>query len=212
MTEHYPLRPFRIVSRNAIDEIITTFPLATLITGSRDTADLSLVPLMLDVRPDGKTTLTGHLDRNNPQIGKLEPGQGVSFVFSGPNSYASPDIYPDPQLPGWFYVMVKGVGTVSRLIRDADAVDMLCDATKRFGGPQQQFGMQKNDPRFELFIGGIVGFEIEVDDLVGIAKLAQDKGPTHSKLACQALSRSGSTDLSEFLLRMRDSTAEPRGN
>ena len=158
---------------------------------------------MLDVRPDGKTTLTGHIDRNNPQLEKLNPGADIAFVFNGPNAYASPDLYPDAQLPGWLYITVQGVGTVDRLIQGDEMVAMLCEASLRFGGPEQEFLLDKKDPRFNGFINAIVGFEIVVTDTSGIAKLAQDKGAEHSKIACNYLAEASDPNLADFLDQMR---------
>jgi predicted FMN-binding regulatory protein PaiB len=76
---------------------------------------------------------------------------------------------------------------------------MLCDASSRFGREHQEFSLEKDDPRFDLFIGGIVGFEIEVADITGISKLAQDKGPAHSRTACKFLADIDNTGTPAFL-------------
>lgn len=162
---------------------------------------------MLDERQGEQMILTGHVDRNNPQADKLVPGESVAFVFNGPDVYASPDIYDDAQLPGWLYVVVKGTGLIGRSIEGVELIEMLCAASSRFGGNGQDFSLDKNDPRFALFIGGVVGFEIEVSNIAGIAKLAQDKGRKHSQTACTFLSDTSDADLPGFLAEMRDGTA-----
>ena len=206
MSGNYPLRPFRISRRDALFQIIAEYPLATLISGIDAQSDISLVPMMVRANNDDQATLVGHVDRNNPQAVRLVPGESVAFVFQGPDAYVSPDIYPDAQLPGWLYVMVKGTGRISRAIEGADAVDMLCNASTRFGGSEQAFSLEKDDPRFDLFINGIVGFEIEISEISGIAKLAQDKGPEHAKLACRYLAESNNAELPDFLSRMSGAT------
>lgn len=206
MSDFYPLKPFRITQHEAMLQIISAYPLATLISGSESEKDISLIPLMGDLDQDGAIVLTGHVDGNNPQTDKLVPGEHVAFVFNGPDAYASPDIYADEQLPGWFYVMVKGTGSISRLIESEEAIQLLCDSSSRFGGSSQRFSLEKEDPRFDLFIGGIVGFEIKVASITGIAKLAQDKGPEHSSLACRFLGQADNRGLAEFLRDMRDAS------
>jgi transcriptional regulator len=183
-------------------QIIETFPLATLISGIDDTNDISLVPLLVAKGANGALSLIGHVDKNNPQARRLVPDENVAFVFNGPDSYASPDIYDDAQLPGWLYVMVKGTGTIRRTIEGLDAIDMLCDASARFGGADQSFSLQNDDPRFAQFIGGISGFEIEVSELIGIAKLAQDKGPLHAKRASSFLAGEMGKGVPAFLEQM----------
>lgn len=208
MSEHYPLPPFRIRQRAALLRIIETYPLATLISGIDGANDISLVPLLAGEGPEGTMTLTGHVDRNNPQASKLVPGENVAFVFNGPDSYASPDIYDDAQLPGWLYVMVRGTGTIRRTIEGADAIDMLCEASARFGGVGQSFSLRNDDPRFGQFIGGISGFEIEVSEINGIAKLAQDKGPLHAKRASRFLADEIGKGVPAFLEQMLEGSAQ----
>lgn len=179
--------------------VINTYPLATLVSGLRSATELSLLPLMLDIGPGGTTMLTGRMDRNNPQVKQLKPGEGVAFVFNGPNAYASPDLYADTHLPGWLYVTVQGVGTIGRLIEGDELIAMLCEASRRFGEPAQEFLLGCDDPRFSLLINAIVGFEIEVTEISGIAKLAQDKGPEHARIACNHLAELTDPNLADLL-------------
>jgi transcriptional regulator len=167
--------------------------------------------MMRNEAADGHMSLIGHTDRNNPQSSMLVPGQAVSFVFQGPSAYASPDLYPDKQLPGWFYVMVKGHGTVSNSIDGAAAIEMLCRASQQFGGPEQRFALTPDDARFGLFIGGVVGFEISVKEISGIVKIAQDKGPAHAELARRYLctqSRPGSDTFLSAVLNEEPAAVE----
>ncbi len=102
--------------------------------------------------------------------------------------------------------MVKGTGSISRSIEGAEAIDLLCDSSSRFGGQNQDFSLQRDDPRFDLFIGGIVGFEIEVANIAGIAKLAQDKGPRYSQSASSFLADADNAELPGFLRQILDVT------
>jgi predicted FMN-binding regulatory protein PaiB len=100
-----------------LNRVIDAYPLATVISGGTDDQEITLLPLMITSKSDDHDELVGHLDCNNPQADQLTPGAAVSFVFHEPNAYASPDLYPDMQLPGWLYVMVKGKGVISECIR-----------------------------------------------------------------------------------------------
>lgn len=200
MNDAYPLRPFRVHDPRLIAEVIRRFPLAVVISGDAGSHETSLLPLLMDERGDGERELIGHLDRNNPQAALLVPGARVSFVFQGPNAYASPDLYPDRHLPGWLYVMAKGRGTVIERLDDAAAADALVAATTRFGAPDQAFGLRADDERIPRLIGGIVPFRVRIDTLSCIAKLAQDKGPEHADIASRFLaSRSAEEPIDLFL-------------
>ena len=188
--DRYPLRPFRIDNLASIVDIVRAFPLATVITNSASsdaTHDITLLPLMIKVDAADNARLIGHLDRNNPQADALVEGAALSFVFNGPNAYASPDLYDDAHLPGWLYVMVKGFGTVTRRLEKPETTDLLVEATDTFGAEDQAFELTSDDSRIPRFIGGIVAFDIRIDSLSCIAKLAQDKGPEHAVRAARFL-------------------------
>ena len=82
MPDSYPLKPFRIWKPAVLRRVIDEYPLATLMSGVAGTAEISLIPLLLDAE-GSQWTLEGHLDRNNPHSGQLVPGEPVSFVFQG---------------------------------------------------------------------------------------------------------------------------------
>jgi transcriptional regulator len=188
VTDLYPLLPFRIQRAETLCEIMRIYPLCTLISGVAGAANMTLLPMIIDDSQAGEIALLGHLDINNPHAATIVPSEPVSFQFLGADSYASPDLYPDAQLPGWLYVSVQGHGQVASLL-DADELrDLLIHATQTFGVPDQRFTLDPADQRIDRFIGLIKGFRIRVDKISGIAKLAQDKGRRDSQLATEYLS------------------------
>ncbi len=200
----YPLAPFRIQSRPTLCAVMRAYPLATVISGAAGSASTSLIPLLVRHDDNDQIVLSGHLDRNNAHAAELQPGAPVSFHFVGPDSYASPDLYGDPQLPGWLYVAVQGDGVISDLPEGPSLRALLIDATEKFGGPGQKFSLDPEDPRIGKFLPGIKGFRIRVTRVSGIAKLAQDKGADHSRTAMSFLAgqdNGGSRDLFERLLQ-----------
>ena len=203
MNEAYPLKPFRIQSRETLCEIMRTYPLATLVSGKAGDARISLLPLLIERERDDRIYLMGHLDRNNEHSRELRPGAPVSFQFQGPDSYASPDLYPDPHLPGWLYVSVQGDGEVSRLLEGPELKELLIASTDAFGGDDQRFSLEDTDRRIDRFLPGIKGFRISVTRISGIGKLAQDKGREDSQIAMRFLAEqdnSGSLPLFERIL------------
>ncbi len=185
MNDAYPLRPFRVSDPGLLCDIIREYPLATLMTGAAGDARLTLVPLLVDRTGESALdiSLTGHIDINNEQFEHLSVGAPVSFQFLGPDSYASPDLYPDPQLPGWLYVSVQGDGEVLETLEPDELRDVLVRSTIDFGATEQRFALSPNDPRVDQFLPYIHGFRVRVSRISGIAKLAQDKGPEDSAIA-----------------------------
>ena len=204
MNDAYPLRPFRVNDTNLLCDIIRHYPLATLVTGAAGSARLTLVPLLVDC-VGGSTTdivLTGHIDFNNEQTQHLQPGGPVSFQFLGPDSYASPDLYPDPQLPGWLYVSVQGDGEVAECIERDELRDVLVRSTTDFGASDQRFALSPTDPRVDQFLPYIHGFRLRVTRISGIAKLAQDKGHEDSAIAWQYLAAQTNTSSTSLFERL----------
>lgn len=204
MNDAYPLRPFRVTDAQLLCEIIRQYPLATLMTGAAGSANLTLVPLLVDLVGESveDITLTGHIDINNAQVSHLQPGARMSFQFLGPDSYASPDLYPDPQLPGWLYVSVQGDGEVIQRIEHDELRDVLVRSTTDFGATEQRFELSPTDPRVDRYLPYIHGFRIRVTRISGIAKLAQDKGAEDSAIAWKYLAAQtnhGSSPLFERL-------------
>lgn len=128
----------------------------------------------------------------------------MSFQFLGPDSYASPNLYPDAQLPGWLYLAVQGDGHIESLLAREELGTLLIQSTRLFGAEDQRFSLEPGDPRIDRFIDLISGFRIEVQRISGIAKLAQDKGQADARLASDFLAGqnySGSLTLFDRILR-----------
>ena len=208
MNSHYPLVPFRIERRDHIVAIMRQYPLATVISGTAGSATTTLLPLIVeeDRKRTGSSTLflEGHLDRNNEHAGRLERGEPVSFVFKGPDAYASPDLYPSAQLPGWLYVTAKGDGLVDAHLEERDLRRLLVKSTRQFGDATQEFELREDHPGIDRFIHGILGFRIRVMRLSAIAKLAQDKGPEDSALATEFLLRQTNAGSSHLFRRLTE--------
>ena len=186
MNERYPLPPFRIRDRALIARVMRQWPLATLFSGTGGAAAITMLPLL--TREDGdELTLLGHLDANNEHAESIECGAPISFQFRGPDSYASPDLYPDPHLPGWLYISVHGNGSIESILNGDELRKLLVASTNKFGDKNQRFSLAADDERIDYFIGGIKGFSIRVTEISGIAKLAQDKGREHAEIAARFL-------------------------
>jgi transcriptional regulator len=206
MNDLYPLQPFRIRNTDTLCEVMRSYPLATLISGTAGEAKITLVPLLIDLDEENRVILTGHIDRNNEHANALTPGAPVSFQFLGPDAYASPDLYPDRQLPGWLYVSVQGDGAVSELIGKAELRSVLVRSTTAFGASGQSFALDSDDPRVGQFLSCIYGFRIAVTRISGIAKLAQDKGPDACEMALRHLASLDNADSRKLFERLRQET------
>lgn len=187
MNDAYPLKPFRINDTKLLLRIMRQWPLATLISGEIGDACISLIPLLVKDDSSGTLHLCGHLDVNNEHAEVIRKGAPISFQFTGPDVYASPDFYKSSQLPGWLYIAVKGDGIIESIMQPAQLKELLHESTTVFGGARQTFQLAAGDERIDRFLGGIKGFTIRVSRISGIAKLAQDKGINDANIATRFL-------------------------
>lgn len=202
MNEFYPLQPFRIRRRELLMKIMRQWPLATLFSGDAAAPQITMLPLVVR-EAEEHLYLQGHLDANNEHARMIHENATIAFHFRGPDAYASPDLYEDPQLPGWLYVSVHGNGTIAQILEDDKLKSLLIESTNTFGDKEQSFSLDNSDERIDQFIGGIRGFSIQVEKISGIAKLAQDKGPDHARVAAAHLlgkQDAGAVDLIDVLL------------
>lgn len=195
-TDRYPLRPFQVTDPDLLQRVISQYPLAMVISPTDVAPAVSQLPLM-HVPSSG--SLQGHLDRNNPHCEAIARGGDVYAVFTGPNHYMSPSIYPDTQYPGWNYVSVHVEGTV-KPIEDPEWLTELLLRTAEENEPGDSgYRLKSTQAGFDTLLDYILGFEIDITDMRGVFKLAQDKGIGHARLARDHLSEILARDISGFI-------------
>ncbi len=205
--DRYPLRAFQERDTEKLKHVITAYPLATLISQGESFPTVSQIPLLID-SPGEK--LRGHLDRNNPHCAHILAGGGIYCLFHGPNHYMSPTIYPDPHFPGWNYVTVHVRGT-ARPIEDIEwLTELLLDTARANEPPGSGYQLTPSQENFDVFIRYILGFEIEIADMKGVVKLAQDKGREDAERARQHLAHVMKEDIGEFLGKLLEDDGHPK--
>lgn len=204
-TDRYPLKVFQEHRDDKLWRVMRAYPLATVISQRQSYPAVSQLPLICDTE---RRVLSGHLDRNNPHCEALAEGGEVYCVFNGPNHYMSPEIYPDSQFPGWNYIAVHVEGTV-RPVEDRDWLEeTLIRTAEENEAPGSAYRLLPSQDNFDVLIDYILGIEIEITDMRGIFKLAQDKGPKHAELARRHLASMARRDTSDFLGEMLGSGQE----
>ena len=195
-SKRYPLKPFQQQDMVKIRRVISDYPLATLISHNEDFPTVSQVPLLFD---DTGGKLLGHFDKNNPHCAEVLEGGNMYVLFNGPNHYITPSIYPDTQYPGWNYVAVHVKGEVQP-ISDADQIADILFKTATLNEPADSlYQLNSKLENFDRLISMILGFEIEILDIKGVFKLAQDKGTPHVDIARDHLVNMGRKDITNFL-------------
>ncbi len=208
-SDTYPLKHFQVCDPDKMHRVIAAYPLATVISQRSDFPAVSQLPLIYD---SGDNVLRGHVDRNNPHCADFLKGGSIYCLVNGPNHYISPAIYPDTQFPGWNYLAVHVEGRV-RAIEDNDWLTELLIRTAEENEPADSgYKLSPSQKNFNVLIDYILGIEIEIADMRGIFKLAQDKGEGHAELARQHLASVTRTDKSEFLSEMLEPDRRSRSS
>lgn len=174
--------------------LIRHYPLGLLVTAGPDGPVANPVPFELSA--DGRS-LRAHLARANPQLDDLRSGQPVLVVFQGEQAYITPGWYATKSetgkvVPTWNYLMVQARGRPS-VTDDADWLRDQIDAltTQMEAGMPTPWAVSDAPESYvRSMIRGIVGVEIEVQDLRGKWKAGQNRSPADRAGVANALTGS----------------------
>ncbi len=198
-TRPYPPPVYVESDREKLYELIEQYRFATLIGATcSDRPMATHLPMVLDTKRGQLGTLFGHVDRANPQA-RLLDGRRVLVVFHGPNGYMPPSVYDNAPLPTWNSMAVHVRGRARVLDDHTRLVAGLCEIAQRSGAAGM---LTPDDPRIAQLIDQIVGFEIEIEEIVGRFKLSQEHTEANRRRAAHALASSSADDEREFIRRV----------
>ncbi|MET9960458.1 SidA/IucD/PvdA family monooxygenase [Streptomyces sp. NPDC006326] len=194
----YPPHWYLEHDQDKLQALMERYRFATLISArSGDEPFATHLPLILDPSRGPKGVLFGHLDRANEHAALLD-GRRMLAVFHGPNAYMPPAVFASDPLPTWNSMSVHVRGRV-RVVEDRE--ELVRGLIGIAEHSQTDNRLRADDPRIGRIIGGIVGFELEIDEMVGRFKLSQDRDEDDRRAAALALARSterGERDFIEY--------------
>jgi transcriptional regulator len=134
------------------------------------------IPLLLEKNEAGKDILMGHISKGNEQKYTLADGAKVLVIFAGPHAYISPRWYTEMNVPTWNYISVHVYGTVKIVEGEAlkTALTRLVDNYEQTL-PHPVTLEEIPEKTFQENFRGIVGFEIEIEDIQAAYKLSQNR-------------------------------------
>lgn len=170
----------QVADPDQLAQFMAEHSFATVITEHDGAPFASHLPLLHERDVGSHGTLVGHMAKPNPQWqAAADRADGVSAlaVFHGPHTYISPTWYAEPNtVPTWNYVAVHATGRL-RLIQDEQRLlQLLTKTVDNYEASQNQpWRIEDQDAGFiQKLLGGIVGFEIEIERLEGKWKLNQN--------------------------------------
>lgn len=171
---------FRVADEAQCLALIRARPLGLLITHGPSGLMANPVPfLFVEGAP---RRLVAHLAKANPQLAEIGEGADVLVVFQGDDAYVSPNWYETKRethkvVPTWNYLVVQARGR-ARLRPEPEWLRAQIDAltTQQEQGRSNPWAV--SDAPADFIAGqmkGIVGVEIELVEIVGKAKMSQNR-------------------------------------
>lgn len=191
----HPNPKFRIENPEEMAAFVRDIGFGTLIVATREGLRAVHVPVLLD----GDDRLRFHVARQNVVHSALEAGSDALFVANGPHAYVSASDYGlEGRVPTWSYVAVELNGPVrslgrEELVRLLD--DMVADRERRLAPKPAWTRAELGPGTFESLLGSIQGFELEVRERRGTAKLDQHKPAEVRARIADALSSRGENEV-----------------
>ncbi|MEA9601757.1 FMN-binding negative transcriptional regulator [Polynucleobacter sp. MG-28-Ekke-A2] len=204
----YIPKHFLVEDQAVLAQLISEYPLATIVANLDSHFEINHLPLMLS--PD-KTKLYGHVAKMNPLVRVASSSNtSVIAIFNGPNAYVTPSWYPSKQesgkvVPTWNYAVVHAAGSI-KLIEDAQWLRSHVSQMTNLHEPTYQSTWKLDDAPEEyvqMMLKAIIGIEIEVGSLVGKFKLSQNRPAEDYDAVVGQLEKSPQEALQEMLKYMR---------
>lgn len=161
-------------------DVVRAEPFAVLVSlSSGEATHVPLVPTS-----ESPLVLVGHVAAASPFARDVERGAELLAIFSGPHAYVSPRDYVPlglaataPHVPTWNYVATHVRGT-AHVLDGERAYDVLDRLTARFE-PDGGWSRREVPASFVAVLAkAIVAFELRATEVVGKAKLSQNRtGP-----------------------------------
>ncbi len=164
----------------ALAAFVHTHPLGMLVTLDDGRPTVDHVPMLLEATP--VLRLRGHVARANAVATRVSTGAEVLAVFRGADHYITPSWYEAKQVDGrvvptWNYSVVEARGRI-RWFDAPEQLQAIVEAlTRRHeSGRAAPWAVADAPPDYiASMLKAIVGFEIEVQSMIGKFKASQNR-------------------------------------
>lgn len=181
----YVPRDFALEDRGELLAFLEEHPFGMLVSASDGEPRVTHIPLTV-LRSDDEIVLGAHVARANSHWRDLE-GARVLAVFQGAHGYVSPRWYEDPRhsVPTWNYdaVHCQGIAHLCDSAQTDAILEALVERMEGAGGWQ----IADADPAYIASLrGGIVAFEIAVQNITGKRKRSQNRSEEDRRRVAEA--------------------------
>jgi transcriptional regulator len=174
----YIPKPQLVEDRRFLHDFMEEFAFVELVTVS-PSLRITHIPVWLDRAAGPYGTIHGHISRQNPQSAMFDGRQTGVIVFRGPHGYISPTWYAKTQnvVPTWNFAVAHATGKLRPVEGKKELNEFLSKLIAKFEsheGTSYDFAKLDDSYKYGL-MGGIIGFELEIELLEGKFKLGQDR-------------------------------------
>ena len=174
----YIPKPQLIEDRRFLHDFMDEFAFVDLVTVS-PSLRITHIPVWLERTAGAYGTIHGHISRQNPQSSAFDGRQTGVIVFRGPQGYISPTWYAktDNVVPTWNFAVVHASGKLRPVEGRKELNELLSKLIAKFEAYEgTSYDFNKIDDSYKYgLMGGIIGFELEIELLEGKFKLGQDR-------------------------------------
>jgi transcriptional regulator len=166
-----------VEDRVFLHDFMDEYPFVDLVTSS-PTLRITHIPIILDRTAGTYGKIWGHISRQNPQSQTFDGHHTGVIVFRGPHGYISPTWYAKTDVvPTWNFAVVHATGRPSSILEKSALHNLLAKLIDRFESYQGSgYDFSKlPDSYVSSLMGGIVGFEMQIESLEGKFKLGQER-------------------------------------
>jgi len=171
----YVPKSHKSLSSKAAISFARKYGFATVISLVNTELEIVHIPIEVDEIED-KIFMTGHIARANKLALAIQQAHKVTVVFTEPHAYISSSWYDHINVPTWNYIAVHMKGAF-RLIEGQELLTSLTQMVDRYeeGRPNRYRMTDMPKDMMEAHLNGLVGFEIEVDEIEANFKLSQNR-------------------------------------
>ncbi len=166
-----------VEDRQILHDFMDEYSFVELVTSS-PTLRITHIPVILDRTAGAYGKISGHISRQNPQSQTFDGRHTGVIVFRGPHGYISPTWYAKTDVvPTWNFAVVHATGRPSAITEKTALHDLLArliDKFESYQGSGYDFS-KLPDSYVSSLMGGIVGFEMQIEALEGKFKLGQER-------------------------------------
>lgn len=195
---------FAMTTTDALAEVAAR-SVGDLVTYGRRGIDITYLPFVLLPDDGGPRRLTTHIARTNLQ---WQDEGAATWVVHGPDAFISPGVVPAqpqpqrmPTVPTWNYLVVHLRGRLIAHHDDEWKLRSLRDLTAR----HEPDWRLENGPiaAIRRMLPAIVGIEFTIDEIIGKAKMSQNRSSADLLSIAATLADAGhSPETSEVMRRL----------